>query len=384
MMTRIQTRLKALLTAALLATAFSAHAQEAPSNYVSYPYAFIGLQGGVQETATHYYNNWKLFTPTASVSFGAHFTPVFGARLHVNGIWNKSGIDMDYRNLDETFKYKYITTDLDAMINVVNLFSKNQYRPWNVYLIGGIGLNYAWDTEYASSLKQYISEKKAENRFSHNFRLGGMLDVKVARNWSVNIEVDANCLNDRFNCKTSHNDDWQFTAQLGVAYKFGLPHKAKGNPRSNIIVAPETIGAGTETASANTGVSIDKPEPAPTTAPTVVTPAPEVKKEEITRNIFFEIRKTEVTAKDQTIIAEVAKWLKDHPDAKVTVTGYADKGTGNAANNERFAKQRAESVTKALIKKGVEKSRITTDSKGDRIQPFAENDKNRVTIIVGK
>ena len=81
-MKRIHTRLATLLAAALFANAFSANAQEAPDNYVSYPYAFVGLQGGVQETATHTYNNWKLFTPTASVSFGVHFTPVIGARLH--------------------------------------------------------------------------------------------------------------------------------------------------------------------------------------------------------------------------------------------------------------------------------------------------------------
>ena len=382
-MKRIHTRLATLLAAALFANAFSAIAQEVPDNYVSYPYAFVGLQGGVQETATHTYNNWKLFTPTASVSFGVHFTPVIGARLHVNGIWNKSGVDSDWKNVDAKYKYKYTTTDLDAMVNLVNLFTKNNYHPVNVYLIGGIGLNYAWDTEYNPALKDFVAENDTKNRLSHNFRIGGMVDVKVARNWSVNLEVDANSLSDRYNCKFNESDDWQFTAQLGVAYKFGLRHKVKAEPNSNIIVDPTTLSAGTETASANTNVNIEKPEPGPAPAPAPA-PAPVVKDENITRNIFFNIRETKVSATEQAKITEIVSWLKEHPTAKVTVTGYADKGTGTAAINARYAKQRAESVTRELVKKGIQASRITTDAKGDTIQPFGNNDDNRVTVVIGK
>ena len=384
-MKRIQTRLMALLAAALLTTGFSAHAQETPQNYVGYPYLFFGLQGGVQETGTNSYSNWKLFTPTASVSVGMHFTPLVAARLHVNGIWNKSGVCYEKSGVDATYKYKYATTDLDAMINLVNLFSKSDYHPLNVYLIGGIGLNYAWDNEDVPALRRYITASNSDNRFSHNFRIGGMLDLKVARNWSVNLEVDANSLSDRFNSKIHGSDDWQFTAQLGVAYKFGLRQKVKEAPNSNIIVDPSTIGTGTETASANTNVAIEKPEatPAPKPEPTPA-PAPVVK--DITRNIFFGLRETIVSPTEQTKIAEVAAWLKEHPAAKVTVTGYADKGTGKPESNARYAKQRADAVTKLLTKKyGIAANRITTSSKGDTVQPFpTDNDKNRVTVVVGK
>lgn len=385
MMKRIQTRMIALLAAALLTTGFSAQAQETPRNYVGYPYLFFGLQGGVQETGTHSYSNWKLFTPTASVSVGMHFTPVIAARLHVNGIWNKSGVRYISKGVEEskTYTYKYATTDLDLMVNVVNLFSTNTFRPWGIYLIGGIGLNYAWDNEFVPELQRYVTKANSANRFSHNFRVGGMLDVKVARNWSVNLELDANSLRDRFNSKLHGSDDWQFTAQLGVTYKLPLRQKVNEAPNSNIIVDPSTIGTGTETASANTNVAIDKPEPAPKPE---VKPEPKPVVKDITRNIFFGLRETEVTAAEQVKLKEVADWLKEHPSAKVTVTGYADKGTGKADSNARYAKQRAENVTKLLTKKyGIEASRISTSSKGDTIQPFpSDNDKNRVTVVVGK
>ena len=316
-----------------------------------------------------------MITPTASFSFGSFFNPIVGARLHFNGIWNKGGYD------DFKYDYKYLTSNLDLMINLVTLFGKKNYYPLNVYLIGGIGLNYAWDNDDAYDHRNKLELAYKKNQLSHNARVGAQLDYNISKHFSVNLEVAANSLGDRYNSKRSNRDDWQLTAQLGVAYKFGVPHKVKENPTPNIIVDPTTIGTNTETESANTKVEIEKPQPKPEPVPT-----PVVKDENITRNIFFSLRGSEITAKEQTKLAEVATWLKEHPTAKVTITGYADKGTGNATINARYAKQRAEAVAKELTNKyGIEVSRITTDSKGDTVQPFKdENDKNRVTIVIGK
>ena len=67
------------------------------------------------------------------------------------------------------------------------------------------------------------------------------------------------------------------------------------------------------------------------------------------------------------------------------VTGYADADTGTDAINDRLSRQRAEAVAKALTGvHGIEASRIEVNSKGARVQPFAENDKNRVTICVAE
>ena len=388
-MNRIPMCLTSMLAVVLLLVVSSARAQEDFK-----PYVFFGLQGGVQTTFTDY-DNWKLITPTTSFSVGVHFTPVLGARIHVNGFWNKGGVSRD--GIDARYNYKYATSNMDLMINMVNLFTKRSYSPVNLYLIGGAGINYAWDLENVPVLTPYITASNSRSRQSHNFRVGTMLDVDVADHWSVNLEVAANSLSDRFNAKFSGKDDWQLTAQVGVAYKFGRSHRVKSTPKTNIEVEPATIATAAETEPASTKVETDKPQPKPESKPepkpepkiepkTVATPTPAVKDEDITRNIFFTLRGTEVTAKEQTKLAEVATWLKENPSAKVTITGYADKGTGTAAINARYAKQRAESVRKELTSKyGIKSSRITTDSKGDTVQPFPnDNDLNRVTIIVGK
>ena len=71
------------------------------------------------------------------------------------------------------------------------------------------------------------------------------------------------------------------------------------------------------------------------------------------------------------------------PESRKT-RDYADAGTGNANINMKYSKQRAENVAKALTNAGIDAARITVDAKGDTVQPFSENDKNRVTIAIAK
>ena len=50
-----------------------------------------------------------------------------------------------------------------------------------------------------------------------------------------------------------------------------------------------------------------------------------------------------------------------------------------------YAQKRAEGVTNKLVNEhGIDASRIKSDSKGDTVQPFEENDKNRCVIVTGE
>lgn len=335
---------------------------------VSYPHIFVGLQGGAQTTLTSSYNNFKLITPTASVSLGAWFTPVVGARLNANGIWNKGGIK--YTNAlgpqDNTYDYRTATGDLDLLINLVTLFGKKDYYPVNVNLIGGVGLNGAWNNDDAYALKEAMPLAWNKSRLSHNARVGVQLDCNVARNLSVNLEVDANNLNDRYNSKNTNKDDWSLTAQVGLAYKFGK-------------------GIGKLKSKRKKDVGTDAMEPLwETRIDTTWYEEPvysDVQKEEVLKkNIHFAIRESDCA--DNADLKAVATFVKSHKDCKVTVDGYADVGTGNPRINMGYSQQRAEKATKYLIEQGVDPSQITTAWHGDTIQPFADNDLNRVAITV--
>ena len=355
-----------LLAAVALSLSLTAQAKGGDIDYKPTPYMFVGIQGGAQTTFTDY-DQLKLITPTASVSFGAFFTPVVGARLHVNGIWNKGGIDPDF-----TYKYSYVTSNLDLMLNLVTLFGRKDYSPLNVYLIGGIGLSCAWGNDDLTGSIYNQPMAWEDNLLSHNARVGAMLDYNIAKHWSINLEVSANSLSDRFNSKISQKDDWQLTAQLGVAYKFGFRKKVHTQP---VVVTPVEEFAGDR----NAETVPAKPE-VETPAPT---PVPPKQPESIQRDVFFAIARSDIdNNSSSTKIQEVIDFMKAHPDAKATVVGHADAGTGNPRINARYAADRARRVTEALVKGGIPASRITTDSKGDTVMPYGDNEQSRVAIII--
>ncbi len=104
------------------------------------------------------------------------------------------------------------------------------------------------------------------------------------------------------------------------------------------------------------------------------------------RDVFFKINMSVITPAEMTKVEAVAEYLKAHPDAKVTVTGYADKGTGTKQFNLRLSAKRAEVVAKTLqTKYGISASRIMVKSMGeDEFQPYPDPVQNRVAICVAE
>jgi outer membrane protein OmpA-like peptidoglycan-associated protein len=85
-------------------------------------------------------------------------------------------------------------------------------------------------------------------------------------------------------------------------------------------------------------------------------------------------------------VKEVADFLKANPNARVTVTGYADKGTGSMSLNLKLAKKRAQKVVEALTNKyGIAADRITYDSMdSSAFQPYPDPVQNRVAICIAE
>lgn len=102
----------------------------------------------------------------------------------------------------------------------------------------------------------------------------------------------------------------------------------------------------------------------------------------MTQDIFFRINSSTISAEEQKKVDELIEYLKENPEAKVTVTGYADKKTGSAAYNMKISKARAYSVADALSRAGIPAQRIITEAKGDTEQPFDVNAQNRVAIAI--
>lgn len=329
-------------------------------------YSYVEGQGGLQLTSTDAPMD-KLLTPTVALSVGHYFTPVVGARLHVNAWQSKSG----FSDLDKYYKWYYFTPNVDVMFNISNLLSKNQSRPINLILLGGVGLNYSWDNDELKDLNvnsQRVPLMWDNNRLSHNLRAGLRLETNQSKPIGVSLEVNANSLSDRFNSKTNNSDDWQFTAMLGVNVRFGYKKYA---PTVKLVNYTEII-------------EVEEP--------TVVKvkekrPVEKMEHKNIKETVFYKIRESDANEAEgiNQAIKKIADLMKTSEDATYTITGYADKGTGTPALNKKFAKQRADSMKDKLVNEhGIDGTRIKTDSKGDTVQPFEENDKNRCVIVTGE
>lgn len=358
--------------ALLLGVSTAAQAQERDHTSA---YNFITLQGGAQTTFTNY-DCTKLITPQYAITFGRYFNDKAGARLHVMGYKNKGAFPAGEYNIAADTKYNFnaCTADLDLLMNMTNIINpRRQSHAFDWVLIAGFGVNYAWDFDQykaiTNAMKFYYEQPECGTKHSSfNGRLGTQLNWNVSNAFTIGLELQANYKNDIYNLKHNDKCDWQAAAFLGVTYNFGYKRKAAPKPEPEPEPAPVPV--------------VVEPEPEP--APVVVEqPKPVVKDEPLKETIFYKIRVSDVN-KPEYVIDRVYVWHNKYPNKMIHVSGYADKGTGNPAINKRYALQRAQKVADALREKGIPADRLTVDSFGDTVQPYADNDLNRCVIIVGE
>ena len=372
---------KTLFTVALAGLSTAAMAQATYTDkdgneYTFKKHAFLDLQGGAQYTLGEA-KFGDLISPNVQLGIGYQFSPVFGMRLQANGWQSKGGWNGYKATKDGTpytadYKFKYVAPGLDFMFNLSNLFCGwNPNRVFNATAFIGGGANFAWGNdevnEIAANIKDqrsYLLEYLWDGTKVRPFGRAGIdLEFKVSKAVSIMIEGNANITSDKYNSKKAGNADWYFNALAGLRINLGKSHTKAEPVKEAPVPVQEYV----------------KPEPKPQ-------PKVEEKKvEEIRRDVFFVINSNKIASDEESKIKEVVDFLNANPDAKVVVTGYADAGTGNDRINDAISAKRAAAVVKALKEKyGIEESRITEDSKGARVQPFSENDKNRVSIMVAK
>ncbi|MCH5312034.1 MAG: OmpA family protein [Prevotella sp.] len=98
--------------------------------------------------------------------------------------------------------------------------------------------------------------------------------------------------------------------------------------------------------------------------------------------VIFRQGKSVIDAAQYANVEMVAKYMRNHPDAKVLVKGYASP-EGSTELNQRLSEARAKAVADALVKRyKIDASRITTQGFGETSELSEENDFNRVAMFV--
>ena len=372
-----------LLSGVVAMGCISASAQEADKTVnVFNPHWYVQAQVGGQYTLGEISFD-KLLSPNAQLGLGYNFNKVVGARLSLNTWQSKAG--QKVQNTTYKWKWNYVAPMVDATFNLSNLFcgfDPNRVVDFGVF--GGIGANIAWgNDEAADAQKAILANKTVSNATSVGVhapleylwdgskahfaaRLGANVDFRVSEKVKIGVELSANTLSDRFNSKKAGNPDWYFNALVGAKIALGKTYTTK------VVPAPKPVEKIIERI-------IEKPVVAP-----VKEEVKEVAEENFRRDIFFTIGNSTIAKSHRNKISEIVTYMQENPDAKITLTGYADKGTGSAAINDKIAARRAQTVYNTLAAKGVAKNRMIKKSMGSRVQPFEKNAMNRVTICIAK
>ena len=146
------------------------------------------------------------------------------------------------------------------------------------------------------------------------------------------------------------------TAQIGVTYKFGFKAPKKPDPiiEKKVVVPPpedddiEVVYDDDTTATEKPVEEVKPVEPVVQPVDTVVETPVVVQEPEVVPykvEIFYLESKREATdgAQSDLKVEWVKEWADRYPTTgKITVVGYADKGTGIPERNMRYSQERAE------------------------------------------
>ncbi|MBQ9077793.1 MAG: OmpA family protein [Muribaculaceae bacterium] len=339
---------------------------------------FVTAEGGAgvylspNDSGRDFLDRWS---PAASVYVGKWFSPIIGLRLGVNWLQTKGlanvsdptgapGIEWDENTIDGEYKQKFnhVGPVFDVMLNLTNWWCG--YKPGRIYNC----IFYAGAGDYWTFAKKY--EQVSANVFDKDgweeindrvltFRAGLINSFNVSKQVQLSLDL-------RFSGIDNHVDEdglrWNKTsydlqAYLGVTYLF---KKREWNaPIVPVCPEPENcdaILARLQAADAKIA-ELEQQLKACLERP--------VEKEIIEEKaplatIYYPINVSKLTRKDINVLTAVAEVMKDNPDQKYVLTGWADNYTGNDQINTRLRKNRAAGVEKQLIKCGVPASQLET------------------------
>jgi len=365
-------KIKFLALAALLAGSTMVNAQETENYYTkkATDNIFFGFGVGGMTVFNDGFNSPTL---NLNIQVGKYITPTWGVRAEISGLWQSlGGQEKNYFNTAENKGYYdyckvFGELNLDAMLNVTNwLGGYNPDRAVDFYLFAGPTMNLSSKGTQFTGEVAGNGQAMLEEADGVKARIGATAGLGLAYNvnekWAINLEgrfgVTPSIFGDASDCRKA-----EATGRLtiGAAYTFGGKKFAKVSDRVvEKVVEKEVI----------------KEVPV------------EVVKEVIKEvsgsgaaAIFFKIGKAVISPEGMVNVKLMAKVIKETPNTKYKVAGFADKGTGSAKFNQTLSEKRAQAVYDALIAEGVNPNQLEKVGMGGTDPMFEKAYLNRVVIL---
>ena len=382
-----------MIAVALLAMCSVAFAQQSKTDETLEfrPHWSLGIQGGAAHTIGEA-QFAELLSPAAQLSLTYKFHHAMGVRFGLGG-WQGKGQELVTPLL---YKYQFGQLNADYILDLAGIFGGfNHKRVVNPYLLAGVGAAYGFNNSEAAAVQEDL-EYYWESKLFVPVRFGAGVDFRLSDVVSLGLESNANVLSDKFNSKRADNADWQINLLAGLKFAFGGNTRPSSEYAAKVAAAEAAAAAAAaakaeadrlaaekaaaEKAAAEKAAAEKAAAEAARLAAEKAAAERAAKAAENSDNVFFTINSTFIRKAEGAKLEKLAEWMKANPDFNVALVGYADKETGSAAGNMKLSENRANVVKARLVKLGVAAERISTAFKGDTVQPFAENNKNRCVI----
>ncbi len=388
---------KSILLGALVLGAMTANAQavEQPGFFQNWS---VGLDGGVTTPMTHH-AFFGSMRGLVGLNVKKQITPTFGL-----GVEGQFGVNTSswkgMKHSTTAFDNSYVGTF--GTVDLFNLFGgyNGTVRPFTIEAVAGAG----WGHDYLNRNGHYGNQQdwnyfatKVGLNFNFNVNEYLTIAVKPSIVWNMNGSKSNNIQDISLSTEQSATyydvNKATFNLQAGLVYHIGGNNFNVVTPynQAQIDVLNGQINdlrAALETSMANSAAWEANAADLANQLAACMNRAPQIVKEETVtvnnylnsvRYVFYKIGSSVITPDQMPNVEMIAAYLKNHPEAKVVVKGYASQD-GPLELNVKLAQARAESVKNALVNKyKIKADRIQAEGEGIG-NMFKEESWNRVSI----
>ena len=317
-------------------------------------------------------------TAAYNIGVGKWMTPHLGWRLSALG----GALHWDNWTYS---KSKYANLNFDLMWDMFNsLGGVNTKRVFSIVPFVGLGGTFAWDFDAVASNVYKNGDDVKRNQWTLPVSAGLQFRFRLSDKVDFFAEGRAQFYGDNFNnCAYGEPVDVNITAIGGFTFHLTGHKFGSVNPCNYLAYIDQLNGQINDLRGelANCGSRLAAAEAQLPCPEVKEVKCPEVVAAPLMSTVRFTINSAKISNAEMVNVYNVAEWMTANPEAKVVVTGYADKNTGSSNYNKTLSQKRAENVVKALEGYGIESDRLSVKAEGSDVQPYDTNNWNRIVIF---
>ena len=335
---------------------------------------YVGINAGAATPTTNTYlpgePSFSTFSPKLGVRVGKNFTTVFGLAVDAEATMNV----VENRTTDHKTFIDDIDINLLGTANLMNLFAgyKGEPRTFEMIALGGFG----WAHSFPVDGNALVSKVALD--FAMNFGAKKQFQVYLEPSLTYDLEGFGKNHSGDFGGMEYDLNKSAFALKAGFNYKFGNSNGTNNfaveqlRDQAEIDALNAKINAARQEAdAANARANAKDAEIArlkKALSDCENKPAEVVKEVKTVAqipNVVFMVGKSAIDKSQVSIVDMIAKYMKNHPESKIKVSGYASP-EGNAEKNQILSEERANAVKTLLTSKkyGIAADRIETEGLG--------------------